>query len=240
MIVPLLLYCVGVKEPDGVSVNGVCGARVRSIAHGGLQFYVSEVEREAMAAADVAKSAREVHAVVKDAFARGPVLPFRFATMLENETELENLAAERGREYADFLNWIGSRVQMDVRLSLREDAIDEKTKVPSTPDANAGPRPLGMTSPQGTAKGKGEEYLRQKAWRKSALRQAAEKCRQAAGSAEWRLEERDKILICHVLMERVEVVSFQEGMSSLELPAGVQGVVSGPWPPAGFWEDRSR
>lgn len=208
---------------------------------------MSPIEREATATADLVKSAREVHAVVMDAFAHGPVLPFRYPTLVEDEAELEKLAQERGEAFAHFLNWVGPRVQMDVRLSM----VEGETKGPSIIAAKTGPPPLGTTNTSATPPKQnqlgwaipdqsGTQYLMEKARRKSALQGAAEKCRQTAVSADWRVEEREKILICHVLLERVEVVSFQERMSRLELPDGVKGVVSGPWPPAAFWEDKSR
>ncbi|MGH9523857.1 MAG: hypothetical protein ACRD3E_15120, partial [Terriglobales bacterium] len=85
----------------------------------------------------------------------------------------------------------------------------------------------------------GTDYLAAKAARSAGLREAARTCREQAGGSEWRVEERGGGVLCHALIDRHEVISFQERMRRTVLPGGVKAVVSGPWPPAGFWEDTS-
>jgi hypothetical protein len=214
---PLLLYCVAPERVGETHVQGVGEARVTSVENGGLRYFVSDMQG-AVPTAEVARAARAVFNVVNDVFSRGPVLPFRYPTVAESVAELEKLAADRGKEFEAFLGRIGSKVQMDVRLTSGE------------PE----------NSSTSLAKAPGREYLEKRARRHAGLASAAEKCRQQADSAEWRVEEKHANLICHALVERVQVISFQERMSRLDLPFGIKGVVSGPWPPAAFWEEKPR
>src|SRR6185312_17485673 len=105
----LLLYCVAPEASRESGVAGVGGVPVRTQILGGLRYFVSEIPPSGMPA--VATAAREVLAVVKDICAQGPVLPFRYPTLLQEDAELVHLAAERGESFAEFLGRIGTRVQ---------------------------------------------------------------------------------------------------------------------------------
>lgn len=205
----LLLYCVALESVGETGNRGVGGSVVQSHVHGALRYFVSWLPAENMP--PVAMAAREVLAVVNDVFSRGPVLPFRYPTVLQQQAELVNLAAERGESFADFLRYVGMRVQMDVRLTVGK---------PDDPPSS------------------GRAYLASRIQAKDRLRQASEQCRQLAEVGDWRAVQRGGNLVCHALIGRDEVISFQERMRRLDLPGGMKAIVSGPWPPAGFWEEK--
>ena len=229
---PLLLYCVAPESLGETRARGVGGASVGSRVHGGLRYFVSDNCAENVQ--DLAVAAREVHGVIQDVFARGPVLPFRYPTIVKDELELSRLATERGAAFAEFLQWVGERVQMDIRITGTS-AQAVRT------DATSGVDPLGVTTVTGAAsplERSGRAYLAGKAARGAALHESAKLCRELSRASEWRMEEREASVLCRALIDRHEVISFQESMRRLALPDGVQAVVSGPWPPAGFWEDK--
>jgi hypothetical protein len=228
---PVLLYCVAPETAADTRVNGVGGAAVSSVAVNHLRFFFSEVPAEPVSSRDVVASARDVHAVVSDIFSRTAVLPFRYPTLIADEAELVELANSRGAGFREFLNRVGSRVQMDVRLTL--DRV--------TPSDNQGAGEDGCTPPAGGQRSEtGRAYLEGRAKCQAQLSTAAESCRQAAHSAEWRIQQRGENIRCQALISRVEVLSFFERMRALKLPDGVKAAVSGPWPPASFWEDEPR
>jgi hypothetical protein len=161
--------------------------------------------------------------VVSDIFARSPVLPFQYPTVLADESQVGKLAAERGGAFLEYFQRVGTRVQMDIRLTLSEGSAE----YPDPPATAAGP-----ASPRS-----GRAYLDGRAQRQATISAAAEKCRQTANPADWRIQQRGENIRCQALMERVEVLSFLERMRTLELPGTVKAAISGPWPPAGFWEN---
>lgn len=224
---PLLLYCVTPESAAETPVSGVGGVAVRSRTENGLRFFYSDVVGQATTSPDVVAAAQQVHAVVRDIFSRSAVLPFRYPTTLKDEDEFVRLASERGAKFLDFLKRMGGKVQMDVRLSITSGTSDETLhRSPKTGERVGQP-------------GTGRAYLEARGRRQALLSAAAEKCRQAATSAEWRNQQQGENIRCQALIPRVEVVSFSERMRALELPDGVKAAVSGPWPPAGFWDDDS-
>jgi Gas vesicle synthesis protein GvpL/GvpF len=212
---PFLLYCVAPESVTESSLSGVGGAGVRSAAQSGLRFFYSDIRGGEPLSHDVVTAAQQVHAVVSDIFSRCPVLPFRYPTIVTDENEIAKLASERGDAFRGFLERVRGKVQMDVRITLN--AADSGSSVPES----------------------GRAYLEGKAQRQASLSAAAETCRQASDSADWRIQQQGENIRCQALVSRVEVVSFLDRMRALELPDGVKAVVSGPWPPAGFWTDDS-
>ena len=207
-------------------MRGVADAVVSSITEGGLKFYYSEAVPETDSSRAIVDAAREVHNVVSDIFARAAALPFRYPTVLADVNEIARLAAQRGPSFRGFLERVGDRVQMDVRLTIDDTKRDQGNK-----DALPAEERAAQT---------GRAYLEGRARCQAQLSVAAEKCRQAADSAEWRIVPGSEKIRCQALISRVEVISFFERMRALELPDGVKAAVSGPWPPAGFWEDEPR
>ncbi len=224
---PLLLYCVAPSTAEDTAVSGVGGAAVRSKVEAGLKFFYSETESASMTSHDVVAAAQAVHAVVSDVFSRAPVLPFQYPTVLADEHEIAKLAEDRGVAFREFLKLVGSKVQMDVRLTITDDVASGRGN--PHPPAREGGRVGQPTT--GTA------YLQARAERQASLSAAAETCRLAAHPADWRVLPKNENIRCQALIERVEVLSFLERMRTLELPAGVRAAISGPWPPAAFWDE---
>ena len=205
---PLLLYCVAPENAPATSSPGVGGAAVASETLQHLRWFYSD--SRASSSVPVIDAARQFNAVLQDIFSRNPVLPFRYPTTLPSHAELEKLAAGRAAAFRVFLDRIGHKAQIDIRLSVKD-------------------------AP--TAANSGTGYLHSRAARRSALLAAAQICRETAMAADFKVTERGENFRCAALFPRPEVVSWLQRMRTLELPDGVQAVVSGPWPPTAFWED---
>ena len=224
---PLLVYGVALQEAADTQVKGVGGAAVRSAIEDGLRFFYSEATPQTKSP-EIVTAAQQVHAVISDIFSRGPVLPFRYPTVVANEAEIAELAKTRGDAFREFFERVGSNVQMDIRLTL----VNNNEGNPDPINTGQAGAHTGATS--------GRAYLEARARRQALISAAAETCRQAARSADWRIQQRNENIRCQALISRVEVLSFLERMHTLELPGEVKAAVSGPWPPAGFWEDEPR
>lgn len=222
----LILYCVAPERAPETTVGGVGGAAVRSAIVSGLKFFFSEAAAETRSSRDLVVAAQQVHAIVSDIFSHDPVLPFRYPTVLAGENEILQLAASRGAGFREFLARAEGKVQMDVRLMIATDP-DKGTATPAMPDGR-------VEKPTS-----GRAYLEARGRCQALLSAAAENCRQTATLADWRIQQQGENIRCQALIPRVEVISFLERMRTLELPDGVKAAVSGPWPPAGFWEDDS-
>jgi hypothetical protein len=222
---PLLLYCVAPESASDANVSGVGGAAVRSVVEEGLRFFYSEATAQTKSSRDVATAAQQVHAVISDIFSRGAVLPFQYPTVVSDVGEIERIAGERGKRFREFLERTGDKVQMDIRLEMG-----------SAGDAGNPPN----EGPMASQLSPGRAYLAGRARCQALLSDAAEKCRVAAHSADWRSQQHGQNIRCQALISRVEVLSFQQRMRTLELPEGVKAAGSGPWPPTGFWEDEPR
>lgn len=223
---PLLLYCVASETAPDTTVKGVGGAAVCSRIERGLKFFYSEVAANGAATRDVVDAAQAVHRVISDIFKNSSVLPFRYPTLVTDELEITQLAADRGDAFCRFLERVTSKVQMDIRLTLTTEGV---SNVENARPASKEPQPATGTT-----------YLQARAHRQATLSAAAETCRLAAGSNDLRVRDLGENSRCQVLIERVEVISFLERMRTLELPDGVSAAVSGPWPPTGFWDDELR
>lgn len=216
---PLLLYCVAPAAATDTALEGVGGAAVRSTIVNGMKFFYSDVSSD-MEKGDIVAAAKAVYAVVNDIFSRGDVLPFRYPTILKDEGETKKLAKERGGAFQTFLQRTEGKAQIDIRLTV------DREKSEHSRSENGGDL-------------SGREYLQARAKSQASLSAAAESCRLAAHSDDWRIQQQGENIRCQALISRVEVLSFLGRMRALELPDGVKAAVSGPWPPAGFWDDDS-
>ncbi len=130
------LYVYGVMPADArrsLAVEGVDGAVVQTVEHGGLAALTSPVEGDALAAA------REVRAhwrVLQEATATTAVLPVRFGTLLESEAAVrERLLAPNADHLLGLLEQVAGRVQLSVKGDYREEDLLREIVAGSAPIA---------------------------------------------------------------------------------------------------------
>lgn len=112
---------VPASERAKLPTEGVAGAHVRTVEHGGLAAIVSDVDDAALVAA------REVRAhwrVVEAAAADATVLPVRFATVLAGDRAVvEQLLEPQAERLTALLRSLAGRVQLAVKGDYDEAAL---------------------------------------------------------------------------------------------------------------------
>ena len=118
------VYVYGVlsgSDQDRVSVEGVEGAPVRTIEHGGLAALVSTVEADALAAA------RELRAhwrVLEEASMATTVLPVRFGTVMESDDAVRARVLEANAAgLTKLLEELAGRVQLNLKGDYDEERL---------------------------------------------------------------------------------------------------------------------
>jgi Gas vesicle synthesis protein GvpL/GvpF len=220
---------------DGLTGIGPQPAPIRLLRHGSLGVLVSDVDLERLNGlldtdltedGELAVRAREHDHVVRAAAEHGPVLPFRFGTVLRDDAAGDRLLAEHHDTAVALLAHLGSRQEWGIRLRAQPRTDDE----PSARD-----------------RGSGTSYLASRARRLRDLdrqsvqaRETAEAIRQdlvawAADTAD--RPKRDALLNVAVLVEPSAEDDFLRYVGHLAVRAADAGLlldVTGPWPPYSF------
>lgn len=207
---PLLLYFVAPEQAPDFAAKGVGDAAVQYAAAEGLRCYYSEFA----ATENAATAALQFHRVIQQALHRGPVIPFRYPTVVRNADALREPLVQRGARFRAHLADHAGHVQMEVRLRL-----------------------TAQTRPQPQTVSSGAAYLRQRAEAMRVLDRAAETCRESAPALEWRRRDSGDMVRCYFLVDRTQSAAFPDRLRAIQLPEQVTAIVSGPWPPMEFLED---
>lgn len=116
----LFLYGVVPGGCPPISADGVARADVRQIVDGDVAALVSDFEGELLA------RRRDVNAhmdVLEEAMRHGPVLPFRFGTLVHDEAQLRQMFSERAADLRRQLDELNGLVQVTLRISHEEDEV---------------------------------------------------------------------------------------------------------------------
>ena len=206
----VLLYCVANPSASTNLESGVAGSPVLTLDHSGLGVSYSEgATADTWLRAPLRTSAGEFHRVQRELFSKGPVIPFRFPTILESGDRLREHLDQRADEYKNLLQRFAATVQMDVFLT-------HTTTL--------------STNPSGAA------YLRERQERSHLMEQFASDLRKHADPLvkDWRQRTVSNGLRCFALLERKHIEEFNEKMKMLAVPTALSARVSGPWPVAEF------
>ena len=205
---PLLLYCVTEERVGKVSVPGVRGRKVDSIAGAALRCFFSSVEEEELEASEtVREDALQFHAVIQELFHHTPVIPFRYPTVVESAAFVAQFLEQHASQYTSALASHRDDVQMDVRLLVQQ------------------PRAAGNHHPKDGHNENGQ-----------LLESAAATCRETVGpiAVKWHQKPTREGLRCYALVRRNHIHNFQQQIQAAALPARVKAVISGPWPTTEF------
>jgi Gas vesicle synthesis protein GvpL/GvpF len=110
----LYAICEGAAPLPGAEQRGLGRARVRAMAYQSLAAIFSRHRTLQPQPEPATLWAHE--AVVHQLMSRGPVLPVRFGTMLDEETTLRRILADRLDELVDGLERVRGRVELSVRV----------------------------------------------------------------------------------------------------------------------------
>jgi hypothetical protein len=206
----VLLYCVANPSASLNSQSGVAGSPILTLNHSGLGvFYSESASADTWLRAPLRTSAEEFHHVQRELFSKGPIVPFRFPTILESKNKLSEHLDQRADEYKNLLHRFATSVQMDVFLT-------HTTVLSSHPS--------------------GAAYLRERQERNHALEQFASELRTHADplAKDCRQRSVSNGLRLFALVERKHVQEFNEKMKLLAVPSVLSARISGPWPVAEF------
>ena len=218
-----MIYAYGICEPEAAAPRrrGLGGATLRTLERDGLAAVYSRHRslRPRPSPELVLVHERVVEAIL----ARGPVLPLRFGTQLEDEERLAAALAERREELMHALERVRGHVELGLRV------------IPKLRDKPA----------PGRSEQSGRDYLLARAAEHRCMDEAgrdlhAPLAELAAGSRRRESPAPPAILVAAYLVEAGAVADFRARAGELgERHRDLHVVVTGPWPPYNFVaEDR--
>ena len=206
---PVLLYCAAELSASPDSQTGVAGSPVARCEESGVAIFYSEnSSADLWLRSPLRASAKEFHGVQQNLFRLGPIIPFRFPTILESLHKLHDHVTEHADEYLSLLQQFANFVQMDLLLTHAGD---------SQPSS-------------------GTQYLRSRQSRVHALDRLAENFRNTVQSitADWRRRSSSNRLRCFALIDRGRIQEFNGKIKQVSIASDITARVSGPWPVAEF------
>ncbi len=213
---PLLAYCI-VKQEAAVTLprSGVQQTKIQSVSESGLVALTSEYHPQE--GADVAKaSALAFNEILQELLQRTTIIPFRFPTIVDSESELSAFLREHSEEYRKALDRLWDAVQMEINLRLGDPPSESNTERSGT------------------------EYLTKRHMRRRRLVEIASLFRErsASHSREWRQREGGNSIRCFALVPRTETTEFLGKMKGFQLPPDIYARITGPWPATEFLKEK--
>jgi Gas vesicle synthesis protein GvpL/GvpF len=209
----VLAYCIAEHQKQiDIPDSGVEGAAIRSIKVDALRCFVSDFDGP-MPRERVPEMVKAFNDVLQRIFAQTAIIPFRFPTIVEDESALRTFVERRSAEYRSALHRLKDKVQMDVRIMAKPKRAE--------------------TSPRS-----GKVYLQQK----SALQREAQSILQefrgvsASVAEEWGQGAAAGGIRAFALVERSSLPIFLKKIAKVAIPEGISARVTGPWPPSEFIE----
>jgi gas vesicle protein GvpL/GvpF len=225
----LCVYALVGSRRSLQKMTGVAGERLRGIVFDGVVAVVGEVRRRPAAST---RNLRQYAAVVESIAARVPaVLPVRFGTTFDDETELIVALRSRSAATRQRLRAVRRRAQMTTRLVSESESGDASCSSQTRAAGRARVR-LEHKATQGT------RYLQQ---RLAVLRTAREVPELAPIRPairrfvrDERVERRGDVATIHHLIPRTMVERYRTAVERTAAESDVRLAVSGPFAPYAF------
>lgn len=221
--------------PAGLSGVGPDAGPVDVVRRGELGLLVSDVDTERLGRlydedlseqSELATWAQDHDRVVRAAFDRGPVLPFRFGTVLLDRPAADRLLADQYDTALSMLAHVRDRVEWGVRVH---------GDVGGRPTDAGGDRSSGAAYLASRRKRLDERDQRRDQARDTAAAIADELTASIVDVA--RRSSREALLDVAVLVDRSgeeEFLATAERLAARAADAGLELRVTGPWPPYSF------
>lgn len=210
----LLAYCIAEAGANiEIPHSGVQEKPIQTVAESGLTCFVSEYngggDRDQIRATAV-----EFNRVLQDVLQQAAIVPFRFPTLIADESEMRGFLREHAEKYLEDLRRLRGAVQMEVNLTADD-------------------------SPKATISG--ADYLRARQARHHKFTATAAAIREALApwAKDWREHESSGGTRCYVLIPRVDVQSVLQRLQGVKIPGELQARVTGPWPATEFLSRKS-
>jgi hypothetical protein len=204
--IKLLPYCILHNSLYEVQAEGVRGAPLKSIPVDTLTCLYSLLIPPQEFNQDDALS---FHWVLNAAFQQQAIIPFRFPTILQNETELQTHVREKAAAYSDDLRRLADMVQMELRIAANQPVAPAKS---------------------------GTDYLRSKQQQAQTLQSSSKISRELLEGLveDWKDRPTEQGLRCYALVKRTNVDSVREKLKAADFGGSATVRASGPWPATEF------
>ena len=215
----VLAYCITETQPEiTVPQGGVRGAAIEIVRVPDLQCFISQFDpQDVVGKAPLQEAALDFNRVLQDLLRQTAIIPFRFPTILADETELSQFLTENQTEYRETLHRLRNCVQMEIRLKVQT-----------------------STRPKAAPRKSGAEYLRGRQAQHQYIDSIVARFREAAEpvAKQWRHRESATGIRCYALVDRSDVQAFFRKMQGVPIPAESEFRVTGPWPASEFLKEQ--
>ena len=182
------------------------------MSSGDLSLLWSEVEWP-LASESIQNDAVEFHRVITHVFSQTAVVPFRLLTVFDDVPALANFAAGARNDFLADLERLSNTVQMECVIYFKPQRDADRSS--------------------------GQAYLRQKAEVRRSIDEYSNAVKDSLASLarDMRIREVNTGNRIFCLMERGKESLFRSTVEGIDVPAGLERRLSGPWPPAEFLSD---
>jgi len=212
---PLLAYCIaeaGAKIE--VPRSGVQAKSIQTVSESGLVSFISDYS-PAADRVQVRGVVLEFNRVLQQLLRQAAIVPFRFPTVVADESEMHRFLREHAEEYLGNLHCLQDAVQMEINLNV-DDSLER-------------------------ARLTGAQYLRARQARRQKLAATAASFRKALlkWAKDWREHESSGGTRCYLLISRDTVPLVLQELKSIQLEGDLHARVTGPWPATEFLTEES-
>lgn len=223
------VYALTPRRPTLPPVRGVAGERLRPVTSGGVTAIVGQLRRRR---APSREALVQYEHVIRRLSTRLPsVLPARFGTCFDDLDELHSVLQSRQRMLRRSLAHVRNRAQMTMRIVGAGEARGAG-KVREAGRAGEASKDVGGGGERGRI------YLRQRAAAAAREREIPGFDPVRAAVKRWirdeRVERRPTITSVYHLVPRGSAEAYRLAAMRAASAAGLQVVVTGPWPPYAF------
>jgi len=215
----VLAYCITETQPEiAVPHAGVRGTTIETVRIDDLQCLTSQFDpQDVVGNAPIQEAALDFNRVLQDLLRQTAIIPFRFPTILTDETALSQFLTEHQAEYREALLRLHNCVQMEIQLKMQT-----------------------STQPQATSPKSGAEYLRGRQAQHQYIESIVARFREAAQhlAKDWRHHETVAGIRCFALVDRSDVQAFLRQMKGVSVSTESEPRVTGPWPASEFLKEQ--
>jgi hypothetical protein len=215
----VLAYCITETRPEITAPHrGVRGTAIETIRIQDLQCFASQFDPQNLVGkAPIQEAAVDFNRVLQELLQQIAIIPFRFPTIVMDETALSQFLTDHQAEYREALHRLRNCVQMEIRLKMQT-----------------------STQQQATTPKSGAEYLRGRHAQHQYIDSIVARFREAAEplAKQWRHHETAEGIRCYALVDRSDVQAFLRQMKAVSVPTESEPRVTGPWPASEFLKEQ--
>jgi hypothetical protein len=212
---PLLVYCIAEAAiPIELPNPAVQRKNIETISEAGLRCFISAYDNPGSDSKQlVREAALAFNCVIQEILKQAAIIPFRFPTLYESESEISSFLRDHSAEYHEALSRLKESIQMELQISLNE-----------------------QDNPKEIGKESGSQYLRHRQAKHQKLESTADVLHRSLSEYVqcWRQRATASGMRCYVLVGRDLKQNFLVQAQSAIVPEDVVVRITGPWPASEF------